>query len=702
MAELLIELFSEEIPARMQDQARADLARLVGAGLAAADLAAASIRTFATPRRLTLVADGIPTVQPDRIVERRGPRIGAPEQARAGFFASLKDTPHRLEERDEGKKGRVLYALIDQTGAPTAQVIKDLLDSVLPQFPWPKSMRWGEGEARWVRPLHAMICLFDGEVVPAVFGGITAGRTTFGHRFMAPEPIEVTGFVDYADKLQGANVVLDQDRRRTMILDGARALAERDGLVLQDDVGLIDELKGLVEWPVLLIGKIEPRFMDLPPEVLVTSMRTHQRYLSTRHPDGALADRFITVANMETADQGATIIAGNERVLRARLWDAAFFWDKDREQRLESRLPQLAKMVFHAKLGTLADKTKRLEKLAGRLGEWAEGGIPGASSRDCVRAAEIAKSDLTTGMVGEFPELQGIMGGHYARHEGQPDAVADAIAEQYRPAGPDDYCPAKPTSYLLGLADRIDTLVGFFGIGIRPTGSKDPFALRRAAQGIIRLITENRLRELPLKSAIEEARELYLPLAQDFQGADLTSDVVSFIFDRMKAQQLALGGRHDLIDAVLGYNPGDDLLKILGRIAALQKFLSTDTGANLLAGWRRASNIVAIEEKRDGEKYDGEPVASRLADPTERALLSSLNDARGRINDAWRHDNFIDMMRALALLRTPVDQFFDAVLVNTSDPELRRNRLLLLSRIRSALDQVADFSKVRDAQVAPV
>ena len=404
MAELLLELFSEEIPARMQDQARADLARLIGAGLAEAGLSPASIRSFATPRRLVLVADGLPARQADRVVEKRGPRVDAPQRAKDGFFASLAGQDYRLEERDEGKKGVVLYALSDQPGLPAGEVVKPLVERVLAQFPWPKSMRWGTGEARWVRPLQSILCVLDGEVVPVEFAGLVAGRTSFGHRFMAPGAIEVTGFADFATKLEAAKVMLDQDRRRALILTKAADLADSAGLVLEQDPGLVEELKGLAEWPVPLIGRIEASFMELPAEVLVTSMREHQKYLATRNADGSLGDRFVFVANRETLDGGAAVVAGNERVLRARLWDAKFFWAKDREQPLEARLPQLSRMVFHAELGTLEAKVQRLVALAGFIA----GLIPQGDRLAGERAALLAKCDLVTGMVGEFPELQGV------------------------------------------------------------------------------------------------------------------------------------------------------------------------------------------------------------------------------------------------------------------------------------------------------
>ncbi|WP_159709760.1 glycine--tRNA ligase subunit beta [Geminicoccus flavidas] len=692
MAELLLELFSEEIPARMQDQARADLARLIGAGLAEAGLSPVDIRSFATPRRLALVADGLPARQADRVVEKRGPRVDAPQRAKDGFFASLAGQDYRLEERDEGKKGVVLYALSDQPGLPAGQVVKPLVERVLAQFPWAKSMRWGTGEARWVRPLQSILCVLDGEVVPVEFAGLVAGRTSFGHRFMAPGPIEVTSFADFATKLEAAKVMLDQDRRRELILARAAELASGAGLTLEQDPGLVEELKGLAEWPVPLIGRIEASFMELPAEVLVTSMREHQKYLATRRADGSLGDRFVFVANRETLDGGAAVIAGNERVLRARLWDAKFFWAKDREQPLEARLPQLGRMVFHAELGTLEAKVQRLVALAGFIA----GLIPEGDRLAAERAALLAKCDLVTGMVGEFPELQGVMGGYYARHQGEPDAVAQAVAEHYAPKGPDDLCPSAPVSVAVALADKIDTLTGFFAAGIRPTGSKDPFALRRAALGVIRLIVENRLR-LPLLELFAQAHRLY---GQRFSGVDaaaLSRELLGFFIDRLQVQQRASGVRHDLILAVVAQGGDDDLVRILARVAALQGFLATEDGANLLAAWRRATNIVRIEEKKDRASYAGRPAADLLVDPAERTLAAGLDAAGSEIDSALAAEDYGRAMAALAALRPVLDQFFDKVLVNVDDAALRRNRLFLLSTIQAALSAVADFGAVEDS-----
>ncbi|HEX2526840.1 MAG TPA: glycine--tRNA ligase subunit beta [Geminicoccus sp.] len=697
MAELLLELLSEEIPARMQDQARLDLARLVGDGLAAADLAPTSMRTFATPRRLVLVADGLPEQQPDRTLERRGPRVDAPAQARDGFFKSLNGLSYRLEERDEGKKGRVLYALVALTGARASVVVGELIEGVLGRFPWPKSMRWGSGDVRWVRPLQSMVCLLGGETVPVRFGDLVAGRTSHGHRFMAPQPLDVNGFDDLSEKLLAAKVMLDQDQRRTAILAQARSLADQAGVILGDDPSLVEELKGLVEWPVALSGRIDRDFMELPSEVLVTSMREHQKYLSTRQADGTLADRFITVANRETDDGGAAVIAGNERVLRARLWDARFFWGKDREVRLEDRLPQLQRMVFHADLGTLEAKVLRLVGLIASLAP----AVPSLDLAAAERAALLAKCDLVTGMVGEFPELQGTMGGHYARLQGESADVADGVAEHYAPKGPDDHCPSAPVPVAVALADKIDTLVGFFAAGIRPSGSKDPFALRRAALGVIRLIVENQLR-LPLKKIFGASLSLYGDRFRQLDPDVLSRELVGFFIDRLQVQQRARGTRHDLIAAVVAAaGDDDDLVRILARVQALQVLLATEDGINLVAAWRRAVNIVRIEEKKDQAAYEGRPDPALLIDPAEQALAAALQEAGQQIEEALQVEDYGAAMAALAVLRPVLDEFFDKVLVNVDQPELRRNRLHLLSTIRTALGAVADFGKVEDAPAQP-
>jgi glycyl-tRNA synthetase beta chain len=695
MAELLLELLSEEIPARMQARAAADLAALVGADLAAAGLAPSATHAFATPRRLVLHLEGLPTRQPDQTVERRGPRVGAPQAAMDGFLKSLPaTTEYRLEERAE-KKGAVLHAVWEQPGRPTAEIVAEVVPAVLARFPWPKSMRWGAGEARWVRPLQSILCLLDGAAVRFAFGGCASGDTSRGHRFMAAEPFVVSDFAGYVHGLRARKVLLDAAERRRLILERARALAENAGLRLRDDPALVDEVAGLIEWPVPLLGRIDAAFMDIPGEVLVSTMRANQKYLALETADGKLADRFVVVANIEAPDGGAAIVAGNERVLRARFWDARHFWEQDKKQPLEAWLPKLDRMVFHADLGTQGERVQRLVALTGELARF----VPGADRLLAERAALLAKADLVTGMVGEFPELQGVMGGHYARARNEPEAVATAIAEHYQPKGPDDRCPTAPASIAVALADRLDALAGFFAKGIRPTGSKDPFALRRAALGIIRLIIENRLR-LPLLQLFGVAVAGYGERLGGVEPVAVGADLLRFFADRLKVHLRDQGVRHDLASAVFAAGEDDDLVRLLARIQALRGFLDSEDGRNLLVGYRRASNIVAIEEKRDGRPFTGEPTADLLRDPAEIRLHRALLDAEQTIAPTLEAEDFAGAMAALAALRQPVDAFFDGVLVNAPEPELRLNRLLMLGRIRSALGTVADFSLIEDAPAA--
>jgi glycyl-tRNA synthetase beta chain len=691
MAELLLELLSEEIPARMQGRAAASLGELVGAALDQAELGYQNLATYSTPRRLILVVRGLAASQPDVEIERRGPRVGAPQQALDGFLGSLGVDDYRLEEQDD-KKGRVHVARFTRLGQPTRTVLGPLLVQVLSRFPWPKSMRWADYPVRWVRPLHGIVCLLDGKVVPLTFGPVRAGAITYGHRFLAPAPIEVGGFEDYRRKLRAARVEIDSGERERQIAAEADRLAHEVQLRIRHDPGLLGELAGLVEWPVPLLGRIEQRFMDLPQEVLVTSMRQHQKYLALEDADGRLAPRFVIVANLPADDHGA-IVSGNERVLRARLWDAQFFWDQDRKATLASRLPGLDGMVFHARLGSLDDKVKRLEALAPRLAER----VPGADVEYVRRAAALCKADLVSEMVGEFPELQGVMGRYYARDAGEPDDVAAAIAEHYAPQGPNDRCPMAPTSVAVSLADKLDTLAGFFAIDEKPTGSKDPFALRRAALGVLRLILENKLR-LPLRWAFEQALDGYAEQLPDLDTGAVAADLLDFFADRLKVHLRSEGVRHDLISAVFAAGQDDDLIRLLAKVDALRDFLASDDGANLLIAHRRASNIVRIEEKRDGRAYAGQPASERLQQHEEQTLFFRLANVGGEIQGALQREAFTEAMAALAHLRRPVDAFFDHVTVNAEDPAQRENRLCLLSQIRSALGTVADFSLIEDAE----
>jgi glycyl-tRNA synthetase beta chain len=701
MPELLLELLSEEIPARMQERAAADLASKLSGALKENLLQHDSVRAYATPRRLTAVVTGLPD-RPLPTVETRqeirpGPPVGCPEQALEGFKRSLGSADYELFEEERGK-GRYWVASFikhdDRTHVRTLDILGPLIEKIVARFPWPKSMRWEDCGIRWVRPLRGILCLFDGAVVPLRFGPIEAGRTTRGHRFLAPEPFEVSDFANYVERLHRARVVLDPAERRRRIEEQARGLAAAHRLRVRNDPDLFDEVTGLVEWPASLLGRIGTDFMELPPEVLVTSMRQHQRFLALEDEDGRLAPFFFVVANTEAEDGGAAIVAGNERVLRARLWDARFFWDQDRKRSLESRLPQLEAMVFHARLGTLAEKTLRLQALAG----WLSSHVPGCGRELAVRAASLCKADLVTGMVGEFPELQGIMGRYYALQDGDPAEVADAIAEHYAPKGPNDPCPSAPVSVTAALADKLDTLAGLFGVGERSTGSKDPFALRRAAFGIIRLALENQLR-LPLEKAFLQALAGYGQHLAEIDHEAVASDLLGFVAERLKIQIHLLrepGMRHDLISAVFATGHDDDLVRLRAKVAALRAFLATDDGANLLTAYRRASNIVRIEEKRDGRVYQDPPKRSLLVASEEKTLFERLKVVSPTIERALAREDFEAAMAALARLRQPVDAFFDRVTVNAEDPQLRENRLYLLGQIRSALGAIADFSLIED------
>ena len=683
MAELLLELLSEEIPARMQDRAADDLKRLVCDKLKAAGLEFESAEAFATPRRLALVVDGLPTAQPDISEERKGPKADAPDKAIEGFLKSVGLARDQVEER-ETPKGTVLFAVIERQGEATIDVLKTIIPSAIESIPWPKSMRWSDFTFRYVRPLENILCLFDGDVVNAKF--LMEANTlkifegsTKGHRFMAPDSITVTGFADYRDKLRAAYVILDAAERRGIIETDAATAAEAEGFTLKPDPGLIAEVAGLVEWPVVLSGAIDPEFMDLPAEVLTTAMRHHLKHFALLDGEGKLAPRFVVVANIEAADGGRQIVAGNERVLRARLADAKFFWDQDRKRTLESRVPDLDAVVFHAKLGSLGDKVKRIEALAVEIAK----SVPGAEEAQVREAARLCKTDLVSEMVVEFPELQGVMGRYYALEEGRDTAVADAIAEHYSPQGPNDDCPSAPASVAVALADKIDSLVGFWIIDEKPTGSRDPFALRRAALGVIRLIVENGL-------------ELHL---QNYLKNDIADDLLGFIADRLKVHLKEQGVRHDLIAAVFALDGEDDLVRLLKRVAALQSFISSEDGGHLLTAYRRAANIVRIEEKKDGVHYDGGEIDKDLLhEDDERVLDVILTEVSELATAARYNEEFAVAMSALARLRKPVDDFFDNVTVNVKDEKLRYNRLSLLSNIRVALDRVADFSQIEGGE----
>ncbi len=688
MAEFLLEILSEEIPARMQRRAGEDLCRLISDALSEADLTCTDMKSQTGPRRLTLVVDGLPTAQPDVTEERKGPSIDAPDKAIKGFlkangFSSVDDAEIR-----ELPKGKFYFAVVERKGRPTNDVLKEIVEKALADLPWPKSMRWASGQARWVRPLHRILCLFDGAVVPVSFEGITAANKTVGHRFLAPDEIMVKNFADYESKLEAAKIIADPARRRDMIANGLQTAAQKEGLTVPDDPALLDEVTGLVEWLVPLIGTIDDAFMDVPPEVLTSAMRKHQKYFALADKDGAFANRFALVANMETGDGGAAIVDGNERVLRARLSDAKFFWDQDRKEKLYHRVDKLNERVFQADLGTVHDKIQRVETLAAAIAER----INGASQQSVRRAAMLCKADLSTGMVGEFPDLQGIMGRYYAQADHEPDDVCDAIADHYSPLGPSDTCPSAPVSVCIALADKIDTLVGFFGIDQKPTGSKDPYALRRAALGVIRLVLENSLR-LSLKGLFTVAYQAY-GASLKVSVADVSDSLMAFFADRLKVHLKEQGVAHDLISAVFAVKGEDDLVRLMARVKALEEFLNTDDGTNLLTAYKRAANIVRIEEKKDKCDYQGKPNKKRINAAEGETLLSALEKAETSSTAANAKEDFVASMKALSQLRKPVDTFFDTVTVNTDNKDERVARLNLLSEIVRTVNQVAVFSNI--------
>ncbi len=711
MPELLIELLTEEIPARMQARAAEDLRRLAAGAFA--PLIQGPPRGFHGPRRIGLVAEmALSAETPAR--EERGPRIGAPEQALAGFLRKHEATREMLVERNG------FLVLVKPGETITAEaLLHRALPELLWSFPWPKSMRWGLSHFTWVRPLQRILCLLDGRPVPVALArgedaahGIVAGAETEGHRVHAPGAFAVASAADHAARLRERFVILDAAERAAMIREGVARLAAAEGLEVVPDEGLLAEVAGLVEWPVPLLGSIDDAFMDLPAEVMRTSMRVNQRYFALRHPDGRAANRFALVANIAAADGGRALVAGNERVLRARLSDARFFWDQDRKHRLEEFLPKLDGVTFHAKLGTQGQRVERIARLAGYLAP-----MVGADPALAERAARLCKADLASGMVGEFPELQGIMGGHYARHHGEDPRVAEAIAQHYRPLSPNDDVPREPVAVAVALADKLDQLAGFFAVGEKPTGSGDPYALRRAGIGVVRIVRENGLR-LGLREVLQAHAEPVLhtlgdvdldrveaaqkefeqrahrTLAQRPFGMSAISwehllAVLDFLLDRLRVQLRAEGLRHDVVAAATGED--DDITRILARAEALKSLVESDTGANLLSAWKRAQNILRAEEKKDGP-HDGPVEEAALAAPEEQALNAALAKAEAESRACLAREDFAGAMAALAALRAPTDAFFEKILVN--DPAFRKNRLRLLSRLRAAMDAVADLSKI--------
>lgn len=690
MPQFLLELFSEEIPARMQQGAARDLERMVADRLKAAGLPYEALTTYGGPRRLTLVIDGLPSATPDREEELKGPKASAPEQALEGFLRKTGLTREQLVERDG-----VLFAVISQKGQSTAALIPAMVDQIVRTFPWPKSMRWGSGTLRWVRPLKRIIALFDGAVVPFEIDGIESGDLTEGHRFLGSgKPFAVKDFADYRQKLEREHVLLDVADRKLRILEAARKVCADKRLALVDDDGLLDEVAGLAEWPTPILGDMDPQFLALPPEVVRLSMKVHQKYFAVRDPaqDG-LAPHFVVVANVEASDGGKALAAGNSRVLSARLNDARFFWDEDQKVGFEPWLKKLEGVTFHAKLGTLAERVERIAALAREIAPRV-----GADPDQAEQAARLAKADLASGMVGEFPELQGIMGGYYARAFGQPDAIADAIRDHYKPQGPSDTVPTAPLTVAVSLADKLDTLVGFFAIDEKPTGSKDPFALRRAALGVIRLVLENGVR-LPLTRLIitwveQNSGKPVLSDAQLVsQAVNVKIDLPDFFADRLTVLLRDQGQRHDLVAAVFALGD-DDLVRIVRRVEALAAFLATDDGANLLAGYKRASNILKAEEKK-GELPVGMVETGLLNQPEEETTLAfAAAAAATAVDAALETEDFAAAMTALARLRAPVDAFFEKVMVNSDVAAERDNRLKLLGQVRAVMGRVADFGQI--------
>ena len=741
MPDLLLEFLSEEIPARMQARAADDLKKIITDRLVAAGLVYEGAKAFATPRRLALSVYGVPVRQPDIKEEKKGPRVGAPAGAIAGFLKAAGLQSIEQAKLQPDKKGDFYVAVIEKPGRPALEVLAEMIPEVVRGFPWPKSMRWGSGRLSWVRPLHSILATFGPEteepdVVKFNVDGIVASDETRGHRFLAPSAFKVRRFDDYVAKLEAAKVVLDPARRAATILADAKHLAFAQGYELVEDEGLLAEVAGLVEWPVTLMGSFDAAYLAIPGEVIRATIRNNQKCFVLRDAATAkLTNKFILVANEEASDGGKAIVAGNERVIRARLSDAKFFYDTDLKTRLEDRLPKFGGIVFHEKLGTQAERIARMVALAGQLAPIVDADVAKAE-----RAAQLCKADLLTDVVGEFPELQGLMGRYYAEAQNEDEAVAHAIEDHYRPKGPDDLVPGDSVSIAVALAEKIDTLVGFWAINEKPTGSKDPYALRRAALGVIRIVIENELRlplrlqlwrhfgtvrrdenlaeaiamlhplneqiiklsasdiELAVKLEVlvsEKAKQLTGPvLVQAHAYLHQTHDLLAFFADRLKVQLREQGARHDLVDAVFALEGQDDLLLIVRRVEALGKFLDSDDGKNLLAGVKRASNIIRIEEKKDNKSYTSAPDAKRLAAAEEKALAAAINVAKKDASAAVAKEDFAAAMSAMAKLRPRVDAFFDKVTVNVDDKALRENRLKLLNEIREATRAVADFSKI--------
>ncbi len=700
MPDLLIELFSEEIPARMQAKAQEDLRKLVTDGLVEAGLTYASAGAFSTPRRLTLSIDGLSAESRPVREERKGPRADAPPAALDGFLRSTGLTLDQLERREDKKGGVTLFAVIEKPGRTAPEIVAQVLEATIRNFPWPKSMRWGSGTLRWVRPLHSILCILMDEagaaVVPLNVDGIQSTNTTAGHRFLAPNRFPVTSFDDYVVKLKRAHVVLDSSEREAAIWQGATNLAFAAGLEVVEDKALLTEVAGLVEWPVPLMGRIAEEFLHLPPEVLQTSMREHQKFFSVKNPRNGRIEGFVTVANTETADLGATILKGNQKVLSARLSDARFFWEKDlrvAKEGMSEWLDGLKSVTFHNKLGSQADRIARIAALAEHIAP-----LVGADPALAKQAAQIAKADLRSAMVGEFPELQGLMGMYYAREAGLPEAVALAARDHYSPLGPTDTVPKDPVSVAVALADKIDTLTGFWAIDEKPTGSKDPFALRRAALGVIRLVLENSIRlhlsEIFVRADFQFPEDVKVGEWVSEDAKPEQNSLLSFFHDRLKVYLKDQGIRHDLIDACLAMPGNDDLTLLVKRAEALAAFLKTEDGPNLLQGFKRANTILTQAEQKDGVEYSYGADLKFAETDEERDLFQKLDAAEATIAPAVATENFSEAMAAMARLRAPIDAFFNAVQINTDNSVVRRNRLNLLHRIRAICSGVADLTKI--------
>ena len=694
MAELLLELFSEEIPARMQTKAADDLKSIITNALVDAGLTYEGAQVHATPRRLVLSVEGLNAKAADTSEERKGPRIDAPQPAIDGF---LKSTGLRLDQLtiQEDKKGKSYIAIIKKSGRAATDVIAEIVPHMVRNFPWPKSMRWGSGSLRWIRPLQSILCTFDGEVVSFEVEGIQSGNTTLGHRFLSSGAIEARRFDDYAGSLHKARVIVDANARMETIRADAKNLSFAQGLEMIEDEALLKEVAGLVEWPVVLMGSFDRNYLNVPEEVIITTIKNNQKCFCLRGKDGKLSNHYLLVANTIASDGGKTIIHGNNKVIAARLSDAKFFWDQDRKAKLEDLLPKLDAITFHAKLGSQGERVKRIEALAGEIAK-----TIGADVEKSKLAARLAKADLVTGMVGEFPELQGLMGRYIALEQGIDPEVADALRDHYKPQGPSDSIPVSKVGQAVALADKLDILICFWAIGETPTGSKDPFALRRAAIGFVRIVMEGghriRLREffdLNCNEARSTTRGI-LAIEEGYIAPTLCDDLLAFFADRLKVYLKDQGARHDLIDAVFALGGQDDLLMVVRRVEALSKFLETDDGKNLLAGVKRAANILRIEEKKDDKKYSGDVNPAQLIKGEEKALHSAISQASALARKAVEHEDFEGAMKAIAKLRVPVDEFFEGVIVNDKDATFRENRLRLLNRIREATAEVADFSKI--------